>query len=156
MKQSIKTGFSFGLTSAIITTLGLIVGLYAGTNSRVAVVGGVIMIAVADAFSDSLGVHISEESKNASKKDIWESSFSTFATKFIIALTFLIPIVFFSLKSAVVLSIVWGLLLLSLFSYYIGRSNGGNPLSVVVEHVLIAVVVIVLTYFLGEFISGLF
>jgi len=28
MKHSLKTGFSFGLTSGIITTLGLMVGLH--------------------------------------------------------------------------------------------------------------------------------
>jgi len=39
MKHSLKTGFSFGLTSGIITTLGLMVGLHSGTHSRLAVMG---------------------------------------------------------------------------------------------------------------------
>ena len=54
MKQSLKTGFSFGLTSGVITTLGLMVGLNAGTHSRLAVIGGIVTIAVADALSDAL------------------------------------------------------------------------------------------------------
>ena len=58
MKHSIKIGFSFGLTSGIITTLGLIVGLNSGTRSRLAVVGGVLTIAIADAFSDASGIHL--------------------------------------------------------------------------------------------------
>ena len=64
MRLSFKTGFSFGLTSAIITTLGLMVGLESGTQSKIAVLGGILTIAVADAFSDSLGIHVSQESQN--------------------------------------------------------------------------------------------
>ena len=32
MKESLKTGISFGLTSGVITTLGLMVGLHSGTH----------------------------------------------------------------------------------------------------------------------------
>ena len=53
MKQSLKTGFSFGLMSGVITPLGLMVGLNAGTHSRLAVIGGIVTIAVADALSRS-------------------------------------------------------------------------------------------------------
>jgi len=49
MKHQLKTGVSFGLTSGIITTLGLMVGLHSGTQSRIAVVGGILTIAIADA-----------------------------------------------------------------------------------------------------------
>jgi len=54
---------SFGLTSGIITTLGLIVGLHSGTHSKLAVIGGILTIAMADALSDALGIHVSEESE---------------------------------------------------------------------------------------------
>ncbi len=50
MKAQIRKGFGFGLTSGIITTLGLIVGLHSSTHSKLAVIGGVIIIAIADAL----------------------------------------------------------------------------------------------------------
>ena len=59
MKESVKKGFGFGLTSGVITTLGMMVGLNASTGSRTAVIGGIIAIAIADAFSDAVGMHIS-------------------------------------------------------------------------------------------------
>ena len=75
MKHSIKKGFSFGLTSGVITTLGLIVGLHSGTHSKLVVIGGVLVIAVADALSDALGIHISEESENKhTQREIWEAT----------------------------------------------------------------------------------
>jgi len=63
-RHPLKVGFSFGLTSGIITTLGLMVGLNAGTHSKLVVIGGILTIAIADAFSDALAIHISEESEN--------------------------------------------------------------------------------------------
>lgn len=64
MRHSLKVGFSFGITSGILTTLGLMVGLSSGTNLKLAVVGGILTIAIADSFSDTMGIHISEESEN--------------------------------------------------------------------------------------------
>ena len=55
MREAFRTGASFGLTSGVLTTLGLIVGLYAGTHSKLAVMGGIFTIAIADALSDALG-----------------------------------------------------------------------------------------------------
>ncbi len=67
MKNSLHTGIAFGLTSAVITILGLMVGLHSGTHSKNFVLGGNLTIAIADAFSDALGIHASEESKNTQK-----------------------------------------------------------------------------------------
>jgi len=118
MKHPFKIGFSFGLTSGIITTLGLIVGLHSGTHSKLAVIGGILTIAIADAFSDALGIHISEESENKhTEKEIWQSTVSTFLSKFAFALTFIIPILLFEFSIAIVASVMWGLFLLSLFIF---------------------------------------
>ena len=113
MKGSLKKGFSFGLTSGIITTLGLMVGLYASTSSKMVVLGGILTIAVADSLSDALGIHMSEESdKNTTHKQVWESTFAAFFAKFIIALTFVVPVLLFELLTAVIVAVVWGFLLL--------------------------------------------
>jgi len=50
LRHSVETGLSFGLTSGIITTLGLMVGLHSGTHSRLVVIGGILTIAIADAL----------------------------------------------------------------------------------------------------------
>ncbi len=157
MKESLKTGVSFGFTSSIITTLGLMMGLYSGTQSKLAVLGGIITIAVADAASDALGIHISEESENKhTPLEIWVSTISTFFSKLLFALTFVVPLMLFSLSDAVVVSIVWGLASLSVLSYFLARSDNNKPLPVIVEHLTIASCVIVLTYYLGIWVSETF
>lgn len=154
MKPSVKTGFSFGLMSGIIMTLGLMVGLHSGTHSQLAVIGGILTIAIADAFSDALGIHIAEESRNIhGAKQIWELTLATFATKFIVALFFVVPVLLLSLASAIVVSILWGLLLLAALSIHLANQQRIPRWKVVMEHVLIAGVVIILTHYVGQWIA---
>jgi len=157
MKHSLKTGFSFGLTSGIITTLGLIVGLHSGTHSRPVIIGGILTIAIADAFSDALGIHISEESENKHTTiEIWESTLSTFVAKFLFAMTFVIPILFLSLTTAIIVSVVWGLSLLGIFSFYIAKEQKVKPWKVIMEHLFIALAVVGITHYVGDWIGSTF
>ena len=139
------------MTSAIITTLGLMVGLHSGTKSRLVVIGGILIIAIADAFSDALGIHISEESENKhATVEIWEATLATFFAKFIFASTFIVPLLLFPLNTAIIVSVLYGLILLSLFSLFMAREQGERPWKVIAEHLLIAVVVVIVTHYVGD------
>jgi len=145
------------LASGVITTLGLMVGLSSGTQSKLVVIGGILTIAVADAFSDALGIHISEESENKhTPREIWASTIATFISKFVVALSFVLPVLLFSLNLAIMVSIGWGLLLLGLLSYRMGLGKGESPWKVVLEHLFIAIVVIVITHYVGVWIARIF
>jgi len=155
LPHSIKTGLSFGLTSGIITTLGLIVGLHAGTHSKLAVVGGIAIVAIADALSDALGIHIAEEAENKhTERQIWESTIATFVSKFIFASVFILPLVLLELATAILVSVIGGLCLLSILSFIIAREQQVKPAKVIAEHVLIALVVIFVTHHLGDWIAS--
>jgi VIT1/CCC1 family predicted Fe2+/Mn2+ transporter len=157
LNHSIKTGVCFGLTSGVITTLGLMVGLNAGTHSKQAVLGGILTIAVADAFSDALGIHIAEESENThSHWEVWQSTIATFASKFLFALTFAVPVLMLDLSMAVAVSVVYGLSILGALSYYLAREQGNIPAKVVAEHLGIALLVIVATHTVGQWIGARF
>ncbi|MFH1608998.1 MAG: hypothetical protein ABH951_03230 [Patescibacteria group bacterium] len=157
MKKAIKVGLNFGLTSGVITTLGLMVGLNSGTNLKLAVVAGILTIAIADAFSDALGIHMSKESENVStNKEVWAATISTFFFKFIFALSFLIPVLLFDLKTAIVIAIIWGMFLIILASYLIAKDTQKKPFHVIFEHLFISSVVIVIAHYLGVFINNVF
>ena len=133
------------------------VGLHSGTHSKLAVFGGVLTIAIADSFSDALGIHVSKESENRhSVKEIWESTFSTLVSKFIFALTFIVPLLLFRLSTAIIVGVVWGLSLLGIFSYLIAKEQQVKPWKVILEHLVIAFVVIVITHYVGDWVSGVF
>jgi len=157
MKEAIKIGLTFGLTSGVITTLGLMIGLNSGTQLKLAVIAGILTIAVADAFSDALGIHISQESVNdSSQKEIWVSTISTFIFKFIFALSFIIPVIIFNLNTAMIVSIIWGIFLVTVASYFIAKATKQKPLHVIFEHIFISIVVIVLANYLGILINKIF
>ncbi|HNV01655.1 MAG TPA: hypothetical protein PKK60_04490, partial [archaeon] len=140
MDSSIKAGLSFGLTSAIITTLGLMIGLDSATNSVMVVIGGIITISVADGLSDSLGMHISAESnKKNSKSSLLKIALATFFTKLIFGLSFLIPIFLFGLRTAIIVNIFYGLFLLTILSYKIAKYNKEKPVHTIIEHLAIAI-----------------
>jgi len=157
MKQSIATGLGFGLTSGVITTLGLIVGLHSGTRSTLVVAGGVITIAVADALSDALGIHISEESRaRHSHRHIWQATLATFAAKLVMALTFLVPVLLLPLDLAIRASVLWGFSVLTALSWQLARRQQIPPWKVIGEHLLIASVVVAATHLLGDWVAVVF
>lgn len=157
MERPILKGLGFGITSGVITTLGLLIGLSSGTHSKLAVIGGIVALAFSDALSDAMGIHVSEEAEDEHKsKEIWTTSLYTLASKFFFTLSFVIPVLLFELNTAIIISITWGLLLLSTFSIYISKVQGKNTWRVVSEHVIIAVVVIISAHYIGQLIYEFF
>ncbi len=156
MKSSLMKGISFGMTTAIITTLALIVGLNASTHSIAVIISGILIIAIADALSDSLGMHISEEASKKTPSEVRESTLATLMAKFFVGSTFVIPIVTLPLQTAVMVSIIWGLILITVLSYFIAIRDKNNPLWTVGEHVGLTLFIIFITHNIGVLISILF
>ena len=152
-----RTGLFFGATSGVITTIGLITGLHVGTRSVTAVLGGIFVIAVADAMSDALGIHLAEEAvPNATHNHIWTATISTFFTKFFFSISFAVPLLLLPLNSAVIVSIMWGMLVIIVLSYFIARAQQSSPLAIIAEHLGIAVLVVVLSYMIGTWVGATF
>lgn len=157
MKLPFKKGYSFGSASGIITTLGLIVGLSSGTHLKSVVIGAILIIAVSDSLSDAFGIHLSEESENQhSHTEVWQSTFSAFLAKFLFALSFIIPVLIFNLSTAVVISILWGMFVIILVSHYLAREQKKSSSKVIAEHLFLALIVIILTHFVGRFVAATF
>ncbi len=153
MRESLKTGVAFGLTSGTITTLGLMIGLYSSTNSRSVVIGGILTIAIADSLSDALGIHISEEADpTQTPLQIWAATIAAFLSK-LYAITFVVPVLLFDLSVAININVIWGVSLLTILSYVLAKSQGTKPWKVILEHLTIIIAVVALTHFLGKLIA---
>ena len=154
MKSSYRIGLGFGLTSGVITTLGLMVGLYSSTNSKLVVIGGILSIAIADALSDAMGIHVSQETTKQSLRKVWEATIATFLSKFIFALTFLAPIFLVELQTAIIIGIIWGFFLIVASTLFLNSHK--HKTKQVIEHTLMTALVIIITYFVGQWIAGTF
>lgn len=152
-----RTGLFFGATSGVITTLGLITGLNAGTQSMTAVLGGILVISVADAMSDALGIHLAEEADpDMDHEQVWQATIMTFLTKFFFALSFVIPLLLLPLGPAVIASIIWGLSVIITLSYLLAKSRNESPWMIIVEHAGIAILVVILSHLIGSWVANTF
>jgi len=151
-----ETRFSFGATAAIITNLGLIAGLRTGVHAKISIIGAMLVIALADNISDSVGIHIYQESECLDIRETWVSTLTNFLTRVLVSLTFIFLVFFLPLKLAVWFSLIWGLLLLGFMSYKIAKDRGVNHYTAILEHVGIALLVILASNYAGKFIIGKF
>ncbi|MBT8092712.1 MAG: hypothetical protein KJN77_06725 [Gammaproteobacteria bacterium] len=152
-----RTGLFFGATSGVITTVGLIVGLNSGTRSITAVLGGILVIAVADAMSDALGIHLAEESDpNTTHAHVWAATVMTFLTKFVFSISFAVPLLLLPLTPAVIVSVIWGMLVITILSYFLARSQDESPLAIVTEHLTIALLVVLFSHYIGVWVNATF
>jgi vacuolar iron transporter family protein len=156
--KSYEKGFGFGLTSGIVTTLGMMVGMMVGTGSKAAVIGAILLIAFGDSLSDAFAMHIAEESTTTERGGghVWKATISTLVFKILFAIIFIVPVLSMPLLTAVIVSIVLGAVLISIFSFYFALKQNARPIHVVFEHLLMMVVVLLLTFGIGKIVSFYF
>jgi VIT1/CCC1 family predicted Fe2+/Mn2+ transporter len=156
MDKGTRTGIFFGATSGVITTVGLMVGLQAGTQSVTAVFGGVVVIAVSDSMSDALGIHLAQEADpESTRAHIWAATLWAFVSKFLVAISFALPLLLLPLDQAVLVGVVWGLMIVTVMSYLLARMQQTSPWGAVGEHVGIALIVIALSHYVGVWVRTL-
>jgi VIT1/CCC1 family predicted Fe2+/Mn2+ transporter len=62
----------------------------------------------------------------------------------------------FKLEQAIIINIVYGLVLLSILSYEIAKANKENKLKTIIEHLLIAISVLLISSYIGTTIATIF
>jgi VIT1/CCC1 family predicted Fe2+/Mn2+ transporter len=87
-------------------------------------------------------------------RQVWEATLATFAAKFVVSATFVVPVIISPLDQAMVISIVWGLFLLTVLSFFIARAQTIAPWKVIGEHLLIALCVVAMTHAVGDWVNG--
>jgi vacuolar iron transporter family protein len=147
-------GISFGITSAIVTSMGLSLGLDAATATKATIVSGLLIIAVADNISDSLSIHVYQESEGLESKAAFRATLTNFLARFLASATFVALVLL--LPEAVMwpVLLVWGLLLLGVLTYLLARARGVAPIPEIAKHIAVAAIVVMLSKALGLFIRA--
>lgn len=144
---------SFGGPAAIVTSMGLIAGLNAASEGKAPIMGSLLILALADNLTDSLSIHMYQESEQLSERDAFWTTVANFFTRFVVALTFIALILYFQSPMAIYLAIAWGLFLLSGLTYLLARERKVDPLAEIWKHCGIAILVIALSRAVGNLIS---
>jgi hypothetical protein len=76
-----------------VTSMALIAGLEAANAGRASVISALFIAAVADNLTDSLSVHMYQESERFERKDAFVGTLTNFATRLVVCLSFVIIVV---------------------------------------------------------------
>jgi vacuolar iron transporter family protein len=140
--------FGFGATSAVMTSLAIIIGLSNSVNQKLTIITALLIIAVADNISDSFGIHIHEESHSKNRKEIRRTTNYNFLTRLVITSVFILFVLFLSTNLAIIFSIIFGIIVLVSLSYSITKSQKISPYSSIINHLTIAVIVMLASFLL--------
>ena len=140
---------SFGGPAAIVTSTGLIVGLHTATVARSAIAGSLLIFALADNLTDSLGVHIYQESERPAEREAFRTTVANYLTRLLLALSFIALVLVVPSPGLIYVSVLWGLSLLSGLSYLVARARGVSPLCEIAKHCAVALAVIFLSKAIG-------
>lgn len=145
---------SYGGTAAVVTSMALINGLIAADATKPLIVSALLIAALADNLSDTLSIHIYQESEHLNKKEALTGTITNFFTRFLFGISFIILVELFPLPHVPKAAIIWGMLLLAILTYLVARERNVKPLPEVLKHLLVASVVITVSMMIGHWIGA--
>ena len=151
-KKMKNINFSLGATAAIVTSMGLIAGLAQGNYTKTGLITSLLVFAIADNISDSLGLHIYKESEGASSRETRMFTYGNYIVRLFLSATFVLIVLLFSSYLAFVVSFLWGTILLAILSYLIAKKKKTNPSLEIIWHLIIALMVVLGSRFFGNLI----
>jgi hypothetical protein len=140
---------SFGSPSAIVTSMALIVGLDAATATKTAVLASLLIIGIADNLTDSLSVHIYQESERMAQGQAFRTTVANYAARFAVSGSFILLLLALPTRMLVYACLAWGIFLLSGLSYALAKARHVGVVSEIGKHVGVATVVILLSNAIG-------
>lgn len=159
LNKHIIQGLFFGLNSGVITTVGLISGLMQTKITRIILVISVISLAISDSASESYGLYLSkkaEDVKDTTSGPLY-SLISLAITKFVIVVSFLIPLLFtksLSIFKNMTWVIGWGLFLFVILDYKLAKMRNESFFNYFIPHIFVIGLVAILTKYFGKMIEN--
>ena len=126
-------------------------------SEKIVVIGGILTIAIVDALSDAMGIHMATESLHKySLKEIWEATYSTFTYKFIFSAFFILPVLLIELSKAIIICILIGSYIICANNLLMARQQKRVAWKLIINHLTLTFTVIIIAYYIGVFISIVF
>ena len=144
---------SFGAASAIVTSMGVIIGFGTAGISKPTIIAGLLIVGLADNLTDSLSIHIYQESERLEERAAFKATIGNFATRLLISLSFVVLVFLFSSTNMFLVCLVWGVLLLTSLTWFVARNRNANVLIEILKHLAVAAAVIAVSRVTGTFIS---
>lgn len=146
---------SFGATSAIVTSVGLIVGFGLAEVPKTAIITSLLIVGLADNLTDTLSIHIFQESELLEQRTALRATISNFLVRAFIAGTFTALVALLPGSMASLSCLAWGTALLILLTYFVARNRNTRIGSELLKHLALAAFVILASGLIGNSIKFL-
>jgi len=146
---------SYGGTAAIVTSMALVSGLGAANATRPVIVSALLIAALADNLTDSLSIHIFQESEQLEQREAFTGTVTNFLTRLLICLSFVPLIWVLPATAAAVSSAAWGMSLLAVLTFLVARERKVGTGLEVVKHLTVALGVILVSKAIGHLIRAM-
>jgi len=136
---------SFGSTSAIVTSIGLVVGFASTDTSRATLIASLLIVGVADNLTDSLSVHLYQESDGLDAHEAFVSTVTNFLARLAITATFVALVATLTGGRLIIVATIWGLAALAILTVSLAHQRHAPVSRELVRHFAIVVAVIALS-----------
>lgn len=144
---------SYGGSAAIATSMALVSGLGAAGATKPVVASALLIAALADNLTDSLSIHIFQESEQLDQKEAFVGTLSNFATRLLVCLSFILLVGLLPVSVALGGILAWGMLLLAALTFLVARERKVGALLEVAKHLLVAASVVIVSKAIGHWIG---
>jgi len=134
--------------------MALIAGLDAAKTGRASMVSALLIAAVADNLTDSLSVHMYQESERLEQKEAFIGTLSNFVTRLLLCLSFVLIVVPLPEHIAALWGLAWGISLLLILTYILARYRKVSVMSEIGKHLGVAVAIIFVSQYIGHWIAA--
>jgi hypothetical protein len=136
--------------------MALVTGLNAANSSRLTIIAGLLIFAVADNLTDSLSIHIYQESERLDERAAFRATLANFATRLCLSLSFVLIVLLAPGQAAVTAALAWGTLVLSAITAFVARARRASVSLEIGKHLALAAAVIVSSKAIGAWLLGFF
>jgi len=116
-------------------------------------VGALLIAAVADNLTDSLSVHMYQESERLEQKEAFIGTLSNFVTRLFLCLSFVLIVALLPGYMAAMWGLAWGTSLLVVLTCILARYRGVSAMSEVGKHLAVALAIILVSQRIGHWIA---
>lgn len=152
MNADYLQGLYFGIISGIITVLGLIIGLRAGTMSKKAILSGILAISVSDTFADGFALYTSKKAEKTEDKSYGplKSGIIVVITKLLLAMSFLLPVLFIpDIDTSAVVCLIWGCIVILVSVGYLSILRNENIIVNTSKYLVLTLFIVCITHYSG-------
>jgi len=146
MRKKDAQGITFGVMDAVITVMGVMLGLSVIGEKNV-LLTGMFVTGFADSFANASGMYAMEGTK---KNRETQPAYYCFAATLGVTVLLSLPVLAFSFDVSPYLSVTIGMLLLVFLGYYASKFSNVSPYRLAVNYLVIGVIVSIVSYIIGS------